>query len=82
MFFMLLITSILILLLHDRKFAPRCSVCGQAIMPEPGQEETVRIVALDRSFHVDCYVCEVALSTFCIACNNIAGSCGDYSILL
>ncbi|XP_056156317.1 thyroid receptor-interacting protein 6 isoform X1 [Lampris incognitus] len=41
-----------------RKFAPRCSVCGQAIMPEPGQEETVRIVALDRSFHVNCYICE------------------------
>ncbi|XP_062305749.1 thyroid receptor-interacting protein 6 isoform X1 [Osmerus eperlanus] len=41
-----------------RKFAPRCSVCCQAIMPEPGQEETVRIVALDRSFHVNCYVCE------------------------
>uniref|UniRef100_A0A8C7PUC8 Thyroid hormone receptor interactor 6 n=1 Tax=Oncorhynchus mykiss TaxID=8022 RepID=A0A8C7PUC8_ONCMY len=41
-----------------RSFAPRCSVCGQAIMPEPGQEETVRIVALDRSFHVNCYVCE------------------------
>ncbi|XP_021483363.1 thyroid receptor-interacting protein 6 isoform X1 [Meriones unguiculatus] len=41
-----------------RKFAPRCSVCGGAIMPEPGQEETVRIVALDRSFHVGCYKCE------------------------
>ncbi|XP_051510135.1 thyroid receptor-interacting protein 6-like [Myxocyprinus asiaticus] len=41
-----------------RKFAPRCSVCCQPIMPEPGQEETVRIVALDRSFHVNCYVCE------------------------
>lgn len=42
-----------------RKFAPRCSVCGNAIMPEPGQEETVRIVALDRSFHISCYKCEV-----------------------
>ncbi|XP_071189859.1 thyroid receptor-interacting protein 6-like [Salvelinus alpinus] len=41
-----------------RKFAPRCSVCGQAIMPEPGQEETVSIVALGRNFHVNCYVCE------------------------
>ncbi|KAM4820682.1 thyroid receptor-interacting protein 6 [Thomomys bottae] len=41
-----------------RKFAPRCSVCGRAIMPEPGQEETVRIVALDRSFHIGCYKCE------------------------
>lgn len=28
-------------------------------MPEPGQEETVRIVALDRSFHIGCYKCEV-----------------------
>lgn len=27
-------------------------------MPEIGQEETVRIVALDRSFHIDCYRCE------------------------
>ncbi|KAK6477989.1 thyroid receptor-interacting protein 6-like [Huso huso] len=41
-----------------RSFAPRCSVCGKAIMPERGQEETVRIVALDRSFHVNCYMCE------------------------
>ncbi|XP_033117630.1 thyroid receptor-interacting protein 6-like, partial [Anneissia japonica] len=39
-------------------FAPRCSVCLQPIMPEQGQEETVRIVALDRSFHVGCYRCE------------------------
>ncbi|XP_049609315.1 thyroid receptor-interacting protein 6 [Syngnathus scovelli] len=41
-----------------RKYAPRCSVCGEPIMPEAGQEETVRIVALDRSFHVNCYICE------------------------
>lgn len=47
------------LVLLDRKYAPRCSVCGEPIMPEQGQEETVRIVALDRSFHVNCYVCEV-----------------------
>nr|XP_029522692.1 thyroid receptor-interacting protein 6-like isoform X2 [Oncorhynchus nerka] len=41
-----------------RKFAPRCSVCGQVIIAEPGQEETVIIVALGRNFHVKCYVCE------------------------
>ncbi|XP_019713857.1 thyroid receptor-interacting protein 6 isoform X1 [Hippocampus comes] len=41
-----------------RKYAPRCSVCGEPIMPDAGREETVRIVALDRSFHVNCYVCE------------------------
>nr|CAD7596398.1 unnamed protein product [Timema genevievae] len=27
-------------------------------MPEAGQEETVRVVALDRSFHIACYKCE------------------------
>ncbi|XP_051778197.1 lipoma-preferred partner [Erpetoichthys calabaricus] len=41
-----------------RKFAPRCSVCKEPIMPAEGQEETVRIVALDRDFHVQCYRCE------------------------
>lgn len=30
-------------------------------MPEPGQEETVRVVALDRSFHIQCYKCEVSI---------------------
>jgi len=30
-----------------------------AITPENGQEETIRIVALDQSFHVNCYKCEV-----------------------
>ncbi|KAK2835954.1 hypothetical protein Q5P01_016438 [Channa striata] len=41
-----------------KKFAPRCCVCSDPIMPAPGQEETVRIVALDRDFHVQCYRCE------------------------
>jgi len=41
-----------------KKFAPRCSVCELPIMPEPGNDETVRVVALDRSFHVSCYKCE------------------------
>lgn len=43
-----------------RKFAPKCSVCQFPIMPEVGQDETVRFVALDRSFHVQCYRCEVS----------------------
>ncbi|EEC06811.1 zyxin/trip6, putative [Ixodes scapularis] len=45
-----------------KKFAPRCCVCSQPIMPETGKEETVRVVALDRSFHINCYRCEAALS--------------------
>ena len=38
-----------------RRFAPRCSVCRHPIMPTPTQEQPVRVVALDRSFHVECY---------------------------
>ncbi|XP_054164509.1 lipoma-preferred partner homolog isoform X2 [Oppia nitens] len=41
-----------------KKFAPRCCVCKEPIVPEPGKTETVRVVALDRSFHVNCYKCE------------------------
>ncbi|XP_013064063.2 lipoma-preferred partner homolog isoform X1 [Biomphalaria glabrata] len=41
-----------------KKFAPRCCVCQRPIMPQAGQDETVRIVAMDKSFHVDCYRCE------------------------
>ncbi|XP_041984683.1 lipoma-preferred partner homolog [Aricia agestis] len=41
-----------------KKFAPRCFACELPIMPEEGEEETVRVVALDRSFHVRCYRCE------------------------
>ncbi|XP_014224949.1 lipoma-preferred partner homolog [Trichogramma pretiosum] len=41
-----------------KKFAPRCCVCKEPIMPKPGEDETVRVVALDRSFHIQCYKCE------------------------
>lgn len=41
-----------------KKFAPKCAICDDPITPEPGQEETVRIVAMDKSFHVSCYKCE------------------------
>uniref|UniRef100_A0A670KG37 LIM zinc-binding domain-containing protein n=1 Tax=Podarcis muralis TaxID=64176 RepID=A0A670KG37_PODMU len=51
-----------------RKFAPRCSVCKEPIMPAQGQEETVRIVALDRDFHVECYRCEVSIFCACRGC--------------
>ncbi|XP_075159440.1 lipoma-preferred partner zyxin [Haematobia irritans] len=41
-----------------KKFAPCCCVCKEPIMPELGETETVRVVALDRSFHFECYKCE------------------------
>lgn len=28
-------------------------------MPEPGKDETVRVVALEKNFHMKCYKCEV-----------------------
>nr|XP_014353583.1 PREDICTED: zyxin [Latimeria chalumnae] len=43
---------------YHRKYAPRCSVCGEPIMPEPGKDETIRVVALDKNFHMKCYKCE------------------------
>ncbi|XP_043935796.1 zyxin isoform X2 [Protopterus annectens] len=43
---------------YHRRYAPRCSVCNDPIMPEPGKEETVRVVALEKNFHMKCYKCE------------------------
>ncbi|KAF6087223.1 zyxin [Phyllostomus discolor] len=43
---------------YHKQYAPRCSVCAEPIMPEPGREETVRVVALDKNFHMKCYKCE------------------------
>ncbi|KJH53564.1 LIM domain protein [Dictyocaulus viviparus] len=42
---------------HDR-FAPRCHRCKKPILPDENTRETVRIVALDNDYHVDCYSCE------------------------
>ncbi|KAK9746933.1 LIM domain [Popillia japonica] len=33
-------------------------VCGTGITPVEGTEETVRVVSMDKDFHVDCYICE------------------------
>ncbi|CAF3095523.1 unnamed protein product [Rotaria socialis] len=68
-----------------QKFAPRCYVCHRPILPVNGQDETVRIVALDRSYHIDCYRCEncsiqftseegcypIDDHVFCMHCNRI-----------
>uniref|UniRef100_A0A0N5AUS3 Lipoma-preferred partner n=1 Tax=Syphacia muris TaxID=451379 RepID=A0A0N5AUS3_9BILA len=39
-------------------YAPRCAVCSKPIIPKEGETESVRIVAMDKSFHIDCYRCE------------------------
>ncbi|RNA00212.1 thyroid receptor-interacting 6 [Brachionus plicatilis] len=40
------------------KYAPRCYICRLPITPESGMEETIRIVAMDKNFHIHCYKCE------------------------
>ncbi|XP_045785484.1 LIM domain-containing protein jub [Maniola jurtina] len=42
---------------YHRMFAPKCASCGKGITPVEGTDETVRVVSMDRDFHVDCYMC-------------------------
>ena len=41
------------------KFAPKCCVCLQSILPAEGSDEVLRVVSMDRNFHPHCYKCEV-----------------------
>ncbi|XP_014680862.1 PREDICTED: LIM domain-containing protein jub-like [Priapulus caudatus] len=43
---------------YHKIFAPKCKVCGKPITPVEGTDETVRVVSMDKDFHVDCYQCQ------------------------
>ncbi|XP_016414009.1 zyxin-like [Sinocyclocheilus rhinocerous] len=43
---------------YHRRFSPLCVSCNEPIIPDPGSEETVRVVALEKNFHLKCYRCE------------------------
>ncbi|CAF0817588.1 unnamed protein product [Brachionus calyciflorus] len=43
---------------YYRIYAPKCSACGLAITPIQGTNETVRVVSMEKDFHLECYVCE------------------------
>ncbi|GMT29530.1 hypothetical protein PFISCL1PPCAC_20827, partial [Pristionchus fissidentatus] len=39
-------------------FAPRCASCTQPILPDEKTGETIRVVAINNDYHVECYTCE------------------------
>ncbi|KAG7336029.1 hypothetical protein KOW79_000722 [Hemibagrus wyckioides] len=43
---------------YHRRFSPLCVSCNEPIIPGPGSEETLRVVALEKNFHLKCYRCE------------------------
>ena len=42
-----------------RIFAAKCAACHKSITPISETGETIRVVSMEKDFHVDCYVCEV-----------------------
>jgi len=39
-------------------YSPKCEKCKKPIAPEPGQQEAMRIIALEKSFHKACFTCK------------------------
>ncbi|KAK0425988.1 hypothetical protein QR680_009490 [Steinernema hermaphroditum] len=43
---------------YQKKTLPRCAACLHSILPHAESGKVVRVVALNKEFHIACYVCE------------------------
>ncbi|CAF1612170.1 unnamed protein product [Adineta ricciae] len=43
---------------YHMTYGPRCDKCSEIIFPEEDSNETIRIISMGKTFHVECYQCE------------------------
>ncbi|CAF0751989.1 unnamed protein product, partial [Rotaria sordida] len=43
---------------YHNTYASRCAKCAYPICPGEGSDETTRVIAMNKNFHVECYRCE------------------------
>ncbi|XP_027893355.1 zyxin-like [Xiphophorus couchianus] len=43
---------------YHKHFSPQCEACKEPIVPAQGSEERVKLVALGKNYHIECYQCE------------------------